>query len=120
MAIEVVVPTPAQRPLSNDPVRADGSRPRTGPRWLLPGVLAAGIVALLICLLAGGTVGASAVSGLPDAGAGTRWALPMAAFIAETAAVLAFGAALLAGTLIPAVNRQSRATAARIRALSTA
>ena len=43
----------------------------------------------------------TALPGLPDAGAGTRWALPVASFIAETAAVLALGAALLAAALIP-------------------
>ena len=72
-----------------------------GPRWLLPSVLVAGIVALVLCLFLGGAASPAAVAGLPDAGAGTQWALPLASFIAETAAVLALGAALLAAALIP-------------------
>ncbi|MET0966408.1 MAG: CopD family protein, partial [Nakamurella sp.] len=124
MAVEVVVPARGKR-LPDEAAAPQAARltldksvPPGGPRWLLPALMITGIVALLACLLAGGTVGAAAVSGLPDAGAGTRWALPLASFIAETAAVLAFGAALLAGALLP--GRHPKADAARIRALSTA
>jgi len=120
MAVEVLVPTSAQRPLIDG--RAPASQTRatgTGPRWLLPALLVAGSVALLTCLLAGGTVGTSTVGGLPDAGAGTSWALPIASFIAEATAVLGFGAALLAGALIPGRNRQPGSPATRIGALRT-
>ncbi len=72
-----------------------------GPRWLLPAVLVAGIAALVACLFVGGSAAVVAVAGLPDAGGGTQWALPVASFIAETAAVLALGGALLAAALIP-------------------
>ena len=90
-----------------------------GPRWLLPSFLAAGIATLAVCLLAGGVVSAGSLPGLPDAGAGTRWALPVAAFVAETAAVLALGAALLASALIPRGGEPSAATA-RAHIVSTA
>jgi putative copper resistance protein D len=126
MAVEVVVPTRGEPPPGDDEAAApraaqptaDKSVSRSGPRWLLPTLLIAGIVALLACLLAGGTVGTGAVSGLPDAGTGTRWALPLASFIAETAAVLAFGAALLAGALLP--SRHPEGDTAKLRTLSTA
>ena len=72
MAVEVVVPTRG-KPLPGDDEAglrgqpkptADKSVSRSGPRWMLPALMFAGIVALLACLLAGGTVGAAAVSGL--------------------------------------------------------
>ena len=88
-----------------------------GPRWLLPAILVAGIAALVACLFVGGAATVTAVTGLPDAGAGTQWALPMASFIAETAAVLALGAALLATWLIP---RRGELAAIRARCLRTA
>ena len=88
-----------------------------GPRWLLPSVLVAGIVALVLCLFLGGAASPAAVAGLPDAGAGTQWALPLASFIAETAAVLALGAALLAAALIP---RRAELAPIRARCLRTA
>ena len=122
MAVEVVVPTRVEHPpVADDPMTtpADGQRPGTGPRWLLPTILGTGVIALLACLLAGGTVGTGTVSGLPDAGPGTRWALPVASFVAESAAVLGFGAALLAAVLIP-FDGGPQAASSRIRALSTA
>ncbi len=88
-----------------------------GPRWLLPSVLVAGITALIGCLFVGGAASVTAVVGLPDAGAGTQWALPVASFVAETAAVLALGGALLATALIP---RRNDLAAIRARCLRTA
>ena len=89
----------------------------TGPRWLLPALLVAGIAALVGCLFVGGSVSVTTLVGLPDAGAGTLWALPVASFIAETAAVLALGAALLVVTLLP---QQGDLGAIRRRCLTTA
>jgi putative copper export protein len=97
-----------------------------GPRWLLPSVLVAGIVALVACLFVGGSASVAAVAGLPDAGGGTRWALPVASFIAETAAVLALGGALLAAALIPsggefaAIRARCLRTAGSLTALAAA
>jgi putative copper resistance protein D len=97
-----------------------------GPRWLLPSVLFAGIVALVACLFVGGSTAVAAVAGLPDAGGGTQWALPVASFIAETAAVLALGGALLAAALIPprgdvaAIRARCLRTAGSLAALAAA
>lgn len=91
----------------------------TGPRWLLPALLSTGLVVLLGCLVASGTATTTALPGLPDAGAGTRWALPVASFVAETAMVLALGAAVLVTALLPRADTMAVAVTAR-RALTTA
>lgn len=88
-----------------------------GPRWLVPGLLAAGLIALTCCLVVGGSLTTEPLPGLPDAGAATRWGLPVASFIAETAGVLALGAALLVTALIP---HQRGDVAVRARCLRTA
>ena len=64
-----------------------------GPRWLLPSVLVAGIVALVACLFVGGSASVAAVAGLPDAASlsitanvtGTRCGSPAALTVASLA-----------------------------------
>jgi putative copper export protein len=110
MAVQVQVPTTRRATML--PVATGNS----GPRWLVPGLVLSGLVALVGCLFLGDSVGAGAIPGLPDAGDGTRWGLPVASFIAETAAVLALGAALVAAALIP----HRRGNDVRARCLTTA
>ena len=92
---------------------------RPGPllhatRWLTPALLGTGILALLGCLLLTTSGAAALISALPDAGAGTRWALPVASFVAESAAVLAMGAGLLAVVMLRAGDGLCTPVRARI------
>ncbi|MDP9867844.1 MULTISPECIES: hypothetical protein [Streptosporangium] len=53
-------------------------------RYLL-GPLVAAIAALVIGMIVGGTASSEAVAGLPEAGAVTRWGLPVAKLLADLA-----------------------------------
>lgn len=115
MAVHVRAPATRRGPLPTAPTAP------AGPRWLVPALLAAGLVALVGCLTLGGTLTVESVPGLPDAGSGTSWGLPVASFIAETAGVLAFGAALMVAAMIPFGDRPADAHAAlRARCLTAA
>ncbi|MDA8368565.1 MAG: cytochrome c oxidase assembly protein [Nocardiopsaceae bacterium] len=62
---------------------------------------AACLIALIIALVAGGTVTARVIPGLPDAGPLTRWGLPVATVAVDVTAVLTIGLLLLATFLLP-------------------
>ena len=112
MAVQVQAPPARRAVLRPEPAG-------TGPRWLIPALLTTGLVGLVGCLLLGNSMTTDAVAGLPDAGSGTRWGLPVASFIAETALVLAFGAALLVAALMP-TRRSSGHRFAQLRDFDTA
>ncbi|WP_067970558.1 cytochrome c oxidase assembly protein [Nocardiopsis trehalosi] len=63
---------------------------------------AAGLIALIISLVAGGAVTAQVIPGLPDAGSLTRWGLPIAKTTMDFAGALTVGLLLLAAFLLPA------------------
>ncbi|MEW1599494.1 cytochrome c oxidase assembly protein [Streptomyces sp. NPDC093808] len=91
---------------------ADTRTSAAGQLPRLPFVLAASAVACLAVALAavwaGGGV-ATAVPGIPDAGAVTAWGLPVARAVADAAAVATVGALLLVAVLLPGGRRLSRA-----------
>jgi cytochrome c oxidase assembly factor CtaG/putative copper export protein len=64
-------------------------------------VVVAGPVALVVALVAGGAVREEVVTGLADAGALTRWGLPVARFGMDMGGVLTLGALLFAVVLLP-------------------
>ena len=72
----------------------------TAARLLLV-ALAAGLVTLALALLFGHGVETKPAGGLPWAGAGTAWALPIARFLHDAAAVVTVGFLLLAVALLP-------------------
>ena len=112
MTVDVDAARDADAPSPAVPADEAGPLPRaTG--WLIPALLGTGILALLGCLLLTTSGAAALISALPDAGAGTRWALPIASFVAESAAVLAMGAALLAVLIIPTGDGQHSAVRSR-------
>jgi putative copper resistance protein D len=59
------------------------------------------LLVLFVALLLGGGAGASAVTGLPDPGAVTRWGLPVAKLVLTTASVVTVGLLALA-VMLPA------------------
>ncbi|GAA3735129.1 putative copper resistance protein D [Spinactinospora alkalitolerans] len=63
--------------------------------------VAACLIALIIALVAGGAVTAQIIPGLPDAGALTRWGLPVAKTTMDIAGALTLGVLLLAVVLLP-------------------
>ncbi|GAA4889837.1 cytochrome c oxidase assembly protein [Streptomonospora salina] len=59
------------------------------------------LIALVVTLVAGGSVTARVVPGLPDAGPLTRWGLPAATTVRDVAAALTAGPIVLALFLLP-------------------
>ncbi|MBN6052747.1 bifunctional copper resistance protein CopD/cytochrome c oxidase assembly protein [Nonomuraea sp. RK-328] len=62
---------------------------------------AAAVVALVIAMIAGGAAFPRIIAGLPDAGAVTRWGLPLAKLAMDAAGVLTVGLLLAATALLP-------------------
>lgn len=77
-------------------------RARPAPWPYLAGLLVAGLLILVVALLAGGGAPQPAPPGLPDAGPFTGWALPVVRLLADAATILAAGTALTAALLVPA------------------
>lgn len=69
-------------------------------RLVLAGV-GAGVVALVIAMIAGGAATPRIIPGLPDQGAFTRWGLPLAKLTMDTTGVLTVGVLLAATILLP-------------------
>lgn len=86
---------------TRQPVAAAPERARFGPWPYLAGLLVAGLLTLVVALLAGGGAPQPAPAGIPDAGPVTGWALPASRLLADAAAVLAAGAAFTAAMLLP-------------------
>nr|WP_205863094.1 cytochrome c oxidase assembly protein [Planosporangium thailandense] len=74
---------------------------------------AAGLIVLVVALRAGGAV-ASPLSGLPDAGAGTRWGLPVARLLVDALGTLTVGLAMTAAFLLPGDGRLLSAAGYRL------
>ncbi|MGH3094553.1 MAG: copper resistance D family protein [Streptosporangiales bacterium] len=83
------------------PAAAVPERARFAPWPYVAGVLVAGLLTLVVMLLAGGGAPQPAPAGIPDAGPFTGWALPASRLLADAAAILAVGAALTAAVLLP-------------------
>jgi len=64
-------------------------------------VLVAGLTALVVALVAGGGAPQPPVAGLPSAGQGTGWALPMSRLLTDCAGIGAVGLLLTAALLLP-------------------
>nr|WP_221308646.1 cytochrome c oxidase assembly protein [Nocardiopsis mwathae] len=62
------------------------------------------LIALLIALVAGGSVTAQVIPGLPDPGALTRWGLPLSKITMDLSAALTVGLLILAVFLLPATK----------------
>nr|WP_245930366.1 cytochrome c oxidase assembly protein [Allonocardiopsis opalescens] len=87
--------------------------------FIAAAALAAGAVALLLGLVLGGSVTARVIPGLPDAGALTRWGLPVSRHVMDVAAVLTVGLLLLASVGLPsAKGRLSTEAEGLVRAAS--
>jgi len=91
------------------PTPAHVSRPR-----LLGAVLAVGLLALVVALLAGGGAPAAPVAGLPSAGAGTGWALPVSRLLTDLGGIMTVGLLLTASVLLPSKGGRLGATALRV------
>ncbi|MDF2708478.1 MAG: copper resistance domain protein [Nonomuraea muscovyensis] len=61
----------------------------------------AAIAGLVIAMIAGGAAFPRIIPGLPDAGAVTRWGLPVSQLTMDVAGVLTVGLLLMAATLLP-------------------
>ena len=83
------------------------------PGRLLAGATVVGVVVMALCLWTGDGRPAGPVEGLPDAGPGTTWALPMVRTIADLALILTVGLLLAGAVLVPA--RDGVLTGARLR-----
>ena len=66
--------------------------------------LAVCAVTLIVALVAGGAVTAQVIPGLPDAGALTRWGLPLSRTLTNLAGALTVGLLLLAAVLLPSAK----------------
>jgi cytochrome c oxidase assembly factor CtaG len=77
-------------------------------------VLAAGVSALVVALLAGGGSPQPPVAGLPSAGAGTGWALPFSRLLTDTAGIVAVGLLLTAALLLPTRAGRLSRTSVRV------
>ncbi|MFN8148807.1 MAG: cytochrome c oxidase assembly protein [Candidatus Nanopelagicales bacterium] len=73
---------------------------RPGP--LLLGSTAIALVVMAACLWAGDGRPVPSPAGLPDAGLGTEWALPVVRTVADLAGILTVGLLLAGGLLVPA------------------
>lgn len=71
-----------------------------------PAVLAGltSLAALVAALVAGGAVRETVISGLPDAGAVTRWGLPVARLVMDLGGTLTVGALVAAAVLLPSAK----------------
>lgn len=89
---------------------------RRGPslRWAL-GAAAAALGVLVVALLFGGGRPVPAPPGIPDAGPGTGWGLPVLRLAADALGVLTVGQLLAVGLLLPAP--QGRLLASGLRSL---
>jgi cytochrome c oxidase assembly factor CtaG/putative copper export protein len=72
-----------------------------------------GLLALVVALLVGGGAPQPPIAGLPDAGAGTGWALPVSRFLTDTAGVLTVGLLLSSALLLP--TKQGRLAGVSVR-----
>jgi cytochrome c oxidase assembly factor CtaG/putative copper export protein len=83
---------------------------------LVAGVLAVGLVALVIALLTGGGSPQPVVAGLPSSGAGTGWALPISRLLTDTAGIFTVGLLLAAALLLPTKNGRLTRSSVRLTA----
>jgi cytochrome c oxidase assembly factor CtaG/putative copper export protein len=88
-----------------------GSSP--GPRLVLVTALAAGLGTLLLGLWIGAATSRPSIPGLPDAGTGTLWALPIAKLVFDLSALGTVGALLAGVTLVPSTGNELTATGLR-------
>ncbi|MEN3613798.1 cytochrome c oxidase assembly protein [Plantactinospora sp. ZYX-F-223] len=77
------------------------SRPARRHGWLPAGAGLAGLGVLLLALAAGDGLNATMITGLPDPGPVTRYALPMVRLLADALAALTVGLAVTAAFLLP-------------------
>ncbi|TDW15747.1 CopD family protein [Kribbella kalugense] len=85
----------------------------TRTRWIIPGMVAAGIVVMVLALFAGGGAPKRAPAGLLGAGLGVSWAVPVLRIVADGAAVVTGGAVLAVVLFLPAPEGKLGATALR-------
>jgi putative copper resistance protein D len=95
------------------PVRAPGASSPVRPAPLLILSTVVGVLVMAVLLWAGDGRPAPALDGLPDAGLGTGWALPVARVISDLSAVLTVGLLVLGAVLVPA--REGELKGARLR-----
>jgi cytochrome c oxidase assembly factor CtaG len=76
-------------------------------------VIAIGVAALVVALLAGGGSPQAAIPGLPSSGAGTGWALPVSRLLTDSAGLLTVGLLLTAALLLP--SKEGRLAGVSIR-----
>ncbi len=76
--------------------------PAVRPARLLLGSLALGVVVMALLLWTGSGRPAPSPPGIPDAGYGTEWALPVSRVLADLAAILTVGLLLAGAVLVPA------------------
>ncbi|MFI6574967.1 cytochrome c oxidase assembly protein [Nocardiopsis sp. NPDC050513] len=90
---------PAQ---NTTPAKADRDSPGTRRVPLFAGAAAVlCVLALILTLILGGAAFPVLIPGLPDAGQGVRWGLPLAKVVMDASAVLTIGLLLLATVLLP-------------------
>ncbi|MGX7672537.1 cytochrome c oxidase assembly protein [Plantactinospora sp. DSM 117369] len=77
------------------------SRPARRHGWLPAGAGLAGLGVLLLALAAGDGLNATMITGLPDPGPVTRYALPMVRLLGDALATLTVGLAVTAAFLLP-------------------
>ncbi len=94
------------------PVEA-ATRPPPGPRLVLAAAIAAGVGVLLVGLWIGDAIRQPSIPGLPEAGAVTPWALPIAKLVFDVSAIGTVGALLVGVALVPSAGAELTATGLR-------
>src|SRR5471032_164576 len=89
------------------PARLSGVR-------VLAGVLAVGLVALVVALLVGGGSPQPPIAGLPSSGAGTGWALPVSRLLTDAAGIFTVGLLLSAALRLPSKDGRLTGVAVRV------
>jgi putative copper export protein len=85
----------------------------TRTRWIIPGMVAAGIVVMVLALFAGGGAPTAPQDGLLGAGLGVSWAVPVLRIVADGAAVVTGGAVLAVVLFLPSPEGKLGTTALR-------
>jgi cytochrome c oxidase assembly factor CtaG/putative copper export protein len=98
------------------PIATDAATP--SPRAVLVAAILAGVGILVLGLWVGDALAPETIPGLPDAGALTPWALPIAKFVFDLSALATVGTLLAGVALVPSAGAEM--TAPGIRCLRAA
>ena len=102
--------------MTGPPRGSSGSDVRA--RTVILGSLGIAVLVMVVCLWSGDGRPVGAEPGLPDAGPGTAWALPVVRTLADLAGILTVGLLLAGAVLVPA--RDGELSGARLRWTRTA